>query len=119
VFSCEITIEGHPQPFSSKEDYYTTKKAARHNAARCAVEHFKAAGQWPDTVSDVGGIKKKKKAIQPAPHNNADADVSSESPAGGSYAQQVAALAVELGLNSPMWNMTSSDGASGFHTVSW
>ena len=37
-----------------------SKKAARHDAARCAVAHFKAEGVWPDTFTGVGGIRKKK-----------------------------------------------------------
>jgi hypothetical protein len=123
-YSCEATLEGFPNPFSSKEAYFSNKKAARQDAARHVVEYFKANGQWPDTFSDVGGIKKKKVVQPPQPSGarpsssaSIDAGAGADTSSTGSYAQQVVTLASQLGLNTPSWNYVTEDSASGFHTV--
>ncbi|KAF2681037.1 hypothetical protein K458DRAFT_310227 [Lentithecium fluviatile CBS 122367] len=123
--SCEAIMDGYPDPYGSKETYFSSKKEARQAAARCVVEHFKANRQWPDSYSEMGGIKKKQKVVQThspsrvgsLSNANADATTRPGSPSGGSYAQQVASLATQLGLNTPTWNITSAEKAPGFHSV--
>ena len=58
LFACECTIPGHDQPFGSKENGFSTKKAARTNAAREAVEYLISAG----LLNEDGSIKSRKKA---------------------------------------------------------
>ncbi|EAT81248.2 hypothetical protein SNOG_11540 [Parastagonospora nodorum SN15] len=57
TFACRLTLDS--QSFGSLTATRSSKKAARQEAARCAVEHFKETGEWP---TDAGGIKKKKKS---------------------------------------------------------
>ena len=40
LFACECSIPGWEYPFGSKENGFTTKKAARSNAAKEAVEYL-------------------------------------------------------------------------------
>ncbi|CAI6339267.1 unnamed protein product [Periconia digitata] len=128
-FFCLATIDGYPEPFGSREPpYFSSKKAARQDAARHAVEHFKAEGLWPETFTEFGGIKKKKAAKSIAGDADAHAILlNSTSPAanldstaspGGSYAQRVAQLAGTLGLPTPQWQIEPSPAAPGFNTAS-
>lgn len=125
-FSCTLTIESSSsspsdplQTFGSTTQLFSSKKLARHNAAKCAVEHFKAAGVWPDSSTDVGGIKKKKAAHPQTMSMFSPTDSKSiaSSPGGASYAEGVATLALSLGLSLPEWRYTPSD-VPNFHTVS-
>ncbi|KAL5400482.1 hypothetical protein PMIN03_012347, partial [Paraphaeosphaeria minitans] len=124
-FSCELTIDGHPDPFGSRTTYFTSKKSARQHAASCAVADFQAAGLWPDTATDLGGIKKAKSPRVPASSSTIPTPLAPASsiadnlPGASSYAQRAAHLATQLGLNTPEWRYaTSSASAQGFHTVS-
>ncbi|KAF2450801.1 hypothetical protein P171DRAFT_403497 [Karstenula rhodostoma CBS 690.94] len=124
-FSCELTIDGHPEPFGSRTTYFTSKKAARQHAASYAVAHFQAAGLWPDTTTDLGGIRKVKSPPVTASTSTTSSSFASTSSlpdnlAGiSSYAQRAAHLATQLGLNSPEWRYAPSPAsAQGFHTVS-
>ncbi|KAF1955241.1 hypothetical protein CC80DRAFT_564719 [Byssothecium circinans] len=138
-FTCLLTIDSIPTPFGTLQaPYFSSKKAARHNAARLAVEFFKAQGLWPDSATDVGGIKKKKRKTTPAsppvqaptPSPDTRSASSSDSPdspgtpttitttAGGeSYASRVATLAATLSLPPPSYTSTPSTTAPGFYTV--
>ncbi|KAJ4292445.1 hypothetical protein N0V90_009107 [Kalmusia sp. IMI 367209] len=60
VFSCELTLDKHDTPFGSRTTYFTSKKAARQHAASCAIAHFESLNLWPESSTNVGGIKKKK-----------------------------------------------------------
>ncbi|KAH7357529.1 hypothetical protein BKA66DRAFT_515344 [Pyrenochaeta sp. MPI-SDFR-AT-0127] len=123
-FACLLTIEGHTEPFGSLESLHSSKKGARQDAARHAIEYFQAQGLWPESFTSVGGIKKKKSptssttpstlaspnerndnAIQPAPGNT-------------SFAQQVAHLAATLSLPTPEWRYIPHPSDKDFHTVS-
>lgn len=146
-FSCEVTIEGYPQAFGSKDEYFSSKKAARQHAAGCAVDYFKASGAWPETFSEGGGIRKRKlgavgsqdggggeKQIgkidtpvkisdQPSTPKGIDnqgssSNSNSNSPIpGDSYAARVVRLAGQLGLGTPKYERTSLEVAPGFHTM--
>ncbi|KAK7186919.1 hypothetical protein PSPO01_07048 [Paraphaeosphaeria sporulosa] len=124
-FSCELTIDGHPDPFGSRTTFFTSKKAARQHAASCAVAHFQAAGLWPKTATHLGGIKKVKSPPVPTSGSTIPTSLASTSssadnlPGASSYAQRAAHLATQLGLNTPEWRYAaSSASAQGFHTVS-
>ena len=111
-WSCLMEIEGHDQPFGSLDNIFGSKKAARQHAAGCAVAHFKALGQWPEDVTQAGGIRKRK----PAPPTSPSASVGGE---GVGAAQQVAILAVQLSLGTPEYRFTpSTPGIPDVHTVS-
>ncbi|KAF2107609.1 hypothetical protein BDV96DRAFT_505972 [Lophiotrema nucula] len=114
-FACVVTIEGVPETFGSINDLFTSKKLARQNAAKCAVEHFKSTGAWPESFTDVGGIKKKKK-VQPSEPGAISLD---GIPIGPSPAQKVAPLAAELGLGTPQWEYETATHpqATGMTTV--
>lgn len=137
-FACLATIEGHDKPFGTLEPpFHSSKKAARQDAARHAVEHFQAAGLWPETFTDAGGIKKKKK-LNPsssatptgAVDNDDQIDISPTSPSltstttttttqgDPSYSHRVAQLAATLGLPTPQWDVSSPPSAPGFYTTS-
>ena len=58
LFACECIIPGRDQPFGGKENGFSTKKAARTNAAREAVEFLISAG----LLNEDGSIKSRKKA---------------------------------------------------------
>ncbi|KAF2820434.1 hypothetical protein CC86DRAFT_333923 [Ophiobolus disseminans] len=127
-FTCTVTIEDEGT-FGSLEARYTSKKTARREAARAAVEHFKSAGRWPEDFSDLGGIKKKKKKtanpsglpelISSSSSDSRAASVTSAgaSASAGSYPQQVARLAHILSLPTPEWKYTPSPLDRDFHTV--
>ncbi|KAL1612182.1 hypothetical protein SLS60_000406 [Paraconiothyrium brasiliense] len=121
-FSCELSIDGHPSPFGDRTTYFTSKKSARQHAAGCAVKHFQAEGLWPETYTELGGIKKVKSP--PLSNSNTPTPLAStdsvDNLAGASsYAQRVAQLAAQLGLNTPEWRYAPSPAAApGFHTVS-
>ncbi|USP79228.1 hypothetical protein yc1106_06502 [Curvularia clavata] len=122
-FACLLTLEDHPEPFGSLNSLFSSKKAARQDAARHAILHFQSLGVWPDESSAVGGIKKKKKA-QNAPSPTASATASTEdvnSPSGNtnstSFAQQVATIAASLTLPTPEWRFTPHPSDPTFHTV--
>jgi hypothetical protein len=101
------------------------KKAARQDAARHAVEYFRAQGHWPENLSDVGGIRKKQKAQLHQPELVSSTSVSTDSrhtsiassTPGTSYAQQAARLAVVLSLPTPEWRYTPSLLDRDFYTV--
>ncbi|KAF2476145.1 uncharacterized protein BDR25DRAFT_322433 [Lindgomyces ingoldianus] len=134
-FSCVVTIDNLPnRAFSSKTDLFSNKKAARQNAAKCAIEYFKSQGLWPDDVTSVGGIKKKKvvqippqplPVTSPSPKkllNSSSPTSPGPSPGPGtSYASQVAQIAISLGLPTPEWRFHEDPNASapptGFHTL--
>lgn len=132
-FSCLITIEGEgeAQQFGSIENLFSSKKAARQDAARHAVDHFKALGTWPDDDTAVGGIKKKKKAQPTDPEivsistpdgssSTSPIQATSTTPAPSgtpSYASRVASLAVTLALPTPEWSYTPHPSDPTFHTV--
>ncbi|KAI4953408.1 hypothetical protein J4E91_002255 [Alternaria rosae] len=132
-FSCLITIEGEgeAQQFGSIENLFSSKKAARQDAARHAVEHFKALGTWPDDDTAVGGIKKKKKAQPTDPEivsistpdgssSTSPIQATSTTPAPSgtpSYASRVASLAVTLALPTPEWSYTPHPSDPTFHNV--
>lgn len=87
--------------------------------------HFQTAGLWPDTATDLGGIKKVKSPPVPASNSTTPTAVASTSsaadnlPGASSYAQRAAHLATQLGLNTPEWRYAPSyTSAQGFHTVS-
>ncbi|PVH98382.1 hypothetical protein DM02DRAFT_643637 [Periconia macrospinosa] len=130
-FSCLATIEGYPESFGSLEPpYFSNKKAARQQAARCAVEYFQTAGLWPETYTDAGGIKKRKATSNNNSSNNNNSSGSDSttpiplnpdaaaSPGGSSYAQRVAQLAITLGLPTPQYNFSSVPEAPGLLTAS-
>lgn len=100
------------EEFGSKKELFSSKKSARHNAARRAIQYYKAKGDWPDDVNDVGGIKKRKP--QPTPGSNSV--VSSSAKDGPSYAQRVAQLSTALSLGPPEWRYKAGT-SSEFHTV--
>ena len=89
------------------------------------MEYFKSIGTWPEDVTLVGGIKKKK--AQPSIPDMVSisepdlvpslASTSTASPGTKSYAQQVASLAVILALPTPEWQYTSHPEDPNFHTV--
>jgi len=126
-FACQLTIEGEGT-FGSLSSRYTSKKTARREAARAAVEYFKSAGRWPNAYSDLGGIKKKKKLVHSSSAlaelvsstttpDSRQPSVSSTVSTTGSYPQQVARLAHILSLPSPEWRYTPSPLDRDFHTV--
>ncbi|KAF2868670.1 hypothetical protein BDV95DRAFT_499939 [Massariosphaeria phaeospora] len=132
-YSCTLTLESHPTPFGSTTTSFPSKKAARQDAARCAVEHFQAAGVWPKNIANVGGIKKKAKGPTAATTNNNNNNIKTESSqpqpqpltngaiGTESYASRVATLACTLSLTTPEWRyhpeQPGDNGGSGFHTV--
>ncbi|KAI4610343.1 hypothetical protein J4E80_008107 [Alternaria sp. BMP 0032] len=133
-FSCIITIDGEDQPFGSISNLFSSKKAARQDAARHAVEHFKSLGTWPTDDTAVGGIRKRKKAspidpetvsISPLLDNSSSpstppiqATTPTPAPPGTpSYASRVATLAVTLALSTPEWNYTPHPSDPTFHSV--
>lgn len=130
-FSCTCELDGFPEPFGSTGTFSSSKKAARQNAAKCAIDHLKSLNRWPDHFSDVGGIKKKKpahaveltmigtsKATDPTTNNNSKQpqNPSSANSGGTTYAYEVARLATELGLGTPEWRYTDEE-VKNFHTV--
>lgn len=118
-FACQVEIDGHPSPFGSLESLHSSKKAARQEAARYAVESFKSQGLWPDDFSSVGGIKKKTN-LAPSPLTASDTrkpSTASTQSVSESYAQQVARLAITLTLGTPEWRYTPSTMDKDFHTV--
>lgn len=126
-FACLLTLEGQPHPFGTLTSLFSSKKAARQDAARHAVEHFKALGTWPqDTL--IGGIKKKKQskpASPPSPSSSSSIlspiqppNLNSSISAGASsFAQQVAILAASLTLPTPEWKYTSHPSDPNFHSI--
>ncbi|KAF2751187.1 hypothetical protein M011DRAFT_455237 [Sporormia fimetaria CBS 119925] len=61
-FSCTVKIADIPDPFGSQDQLFANKKTARQNAAKCAVDYYKAQAAWPATDASVPGtgIKKPK-----------------------------------------------------------
>jgi hypothetical protein len=118
LFACQVTIDDgvSPQVFGSLDSHYTSKKRARQEAARVAVEHFKSQGTWPSAFSEVGGIKKKKKT-QPSDDLELLTPATKPASESTSYAQQVARLAIMLSLGTPEWRFTPSPLDRDFHTV--
>ncbi|EUC45811.1 hypothetical protein COCMIDRAFT_36514 [Bipolaris oryzae ATCC 44560] len=136
-FACLLTLEGHPHPFGTLTSLFSSKKAARQDAARHAVEHFKALGTWPQDTP-IGGIKKKKKAQQPFPPPSSSSSPPSSSSVLSpiqppfpnqtptviaigtgttSFAQRVATLAATLALPTPEWKYVSHPSDPNFHSV--
>jgi hypothetical protein len=127
-FTCIVNIDSDgslSESFGDLKSLHMSKKAARQDAARHAVEHFKAQGHWPEDFSDVGGIRKKQKAQLHQPELVSSTSVSADSrhssiassTPGTSYAQQVARLAVILSLPTPEWRYTPSLLDRDFYTV--
>lgn len=122
-------------PFGSRTTFFPSKRAARHHAAGCAVQHFQAQGSWPDSATPLGGIRKKKASVSgpvpvpaPAPTPSspssnpvdatATATATDSATGAASFAQRVAHLATQLSLSTPEWRFTpSTSSAPGFHTV--
>lgn len=124
-FACLLHLDGHAEPFGSLESLHSTKKDARREAARYAIEYFQAQGQWPEDVSSAGGIKKKKKeapsttTTQPVvPPEATTTPTPLPLTSTPSYAQQVAHLAATLSLSTPEWHYTPHPSDKDFHTVS-
>ncbi|KAJ4399329.1 hypothetical protein N0V91_009518 [Didymella pomorum] len=120
-WACLAEIEGHDQHYGSLEALFGSKKAARQHAAGCAVAHFKAAGTWPDEFTDVGGIKKRKAAANPASPGSPDGrrPGTASSAVAASAQSQVASLAHMLGLSTPEYRFSYTDpGVPDIHTVS-
>ena len=63
LFACECTIPGHDEPFGGKENGFSTKKAARTNAAMEAVEFLISEG----LLNEDGSIKSRKKPAKIGP----------------------------------------------------
>ncbi|KAI4680334.1 uncharacterized protein J4E84_007982 [Alternaria hordeiaustralica] len=132
-FSCIITIDGEDQPFGSISNLFSSKKAARQDAARHAVEHFKSLGTWPSDDTAVGGIRKRKKGAPIDPESVLISPLDGSSspstppiqattptpapPGTPSYASRVATLAVTLALPTPEWNYTPHPSDPTFHSV--
>ena len=57
-FACTCQIPSHPTPFGGSEIPFSTKKAARVNAARSAMQHLISQ----DLTEPDGSLKTKKKA---------------------------------------------------------
>ncbi|KAJ4366465.1 hypothetical protein N0V83_008101 [Neocucurbitaria cava] len=144
-FTCLLTIEGHAKPFGSLDTLHSSKKEARQDAARQAVESFKSQGLWPEDFTSVGGIKKKKKkpqSPQPAaalremnstnsmsssfsltqtptpPPTTSSTTISAAPDTPTSYAHRVALLATKLSLSTPEYRFTPHPHDKDFHTVS-
>lgn len=124
-FSCECWIDGIDTPFGSQHTLFRSKKEARQYAAKCAVEHFKAKGLWPDSFTDVGGIKKKKVNAVNAVNTsqpvligvskvNDTTGTANETSANATT--QLAVLASELNLGLPEFRQTQED-VEHFYTV--
>ncbi|KAI4957876.1 hypothetical protein J4E86_005016 [Alternaria arbusti] len=133
-FSCIITIDGEDQRFGSISNLFSSKKAARQDAARHAVEHFKTLGTWPSDDTAVGGIRKRKKGPSVDPDTVSRSSLLDNSsspstppiqattptpapPGTPSYASRVATLAVTLALPTPEWNYTPHPSDPTFHSV--
>ncbi|KAF2638357.1 hypothetical protein P280DRAFT_491786 [Massarina eburnea CBS 473.64] len=128
AFTCLITIDNNndtttttttPSTFGSLTGpYFSSKKAARHNAARLAVTHYKTQGLWPDSSTSAGGIKKPKKSLPPpqSPTTSPSTTTTTTDPV-PSYAHRVATLATTLSLPSPHWSYETCASTPGFHTV--
>ncbi|OAK97787.1 hypothetical protein IQ06DRAFT_280523 [Phaeosphaeriaceae sp. SRC1lsM3a] len=128
LFTCQITIDSNDSSpalvFGSLDSKFTSKKVARQEAARLAVEHFKALGTWPANTLPVGGIKKRKKASSStaqdpfAPPSPSTSTAPPPQPSGSnSYAQQLQSLALALSLGTPEWRWTPNPLDRDFHTV--
>jgi hypothetical protein len=142
LFTCQVTIPPSPTTtydaplvFGPLDATHTSKKAARQYAAKCAIEHFKEEGSWPEEVSEFGGIKKKKKiaaasedpdiiplTIPPSdlPTTNTathDAPPLSSSSTSASNPARTARLSTLLSLGTPEWVFTPSPSAPDFYSV--
>lgn len=125
LFTCQITIDSNDSSpalvFGSLDSKFTSKKVARQEAARLAIEHFKALGTWPTDSLDVGGIKKRKKASSSSsssgPTPLVPPSTTTPPPTSGSYAQQLQSLAHALSLGTPEWRWTPNPLDRDFHTV--
>ncbi|KAH7080048.1 hypothetical protein BKA63DRAFT_233940 [Paraphoma chrysanthemicola] len=127
-FTCLVKIDSHgrlPESFGDLNILHSSKKIARQEAARHAVEYFRAQGLWPDSFTNAGGIKKKQKPrldppelLSPtaSPQVSGQASVASSTP-DASHAQQAARLAVILSLPTPEWRYTPSSIDRDFYTV--
>ncbi|KAH7390979.1 hypothetical protein DE146DRAFT_767142 [Phaeosphaeria sp. MPI-PUGE-AT-0046c] len=117
LFACQVSIDSSdstpPQLFGSLDSHFTSKKAAHQEAARHAVEHFKAIGTWPTDSLDAGGIKKRKKGAA----TEALTSASTTPSLSGSYPQQVQSLAHTLSLGTPEWRFSPNPLDRDFHTV--
>jgi hypothetical protein len=143
-FYCVLSVDNGPNPpliFGSKETVFTTKKAARHHAAKLAVQHFQSQGLWTSSGDPNGtalsatgtGIKKRKAKKGPTPSSNpasndaaastnGNASVngspdSEELPANASFAAQATFLANALNLGAPQYQYTSNPACPNFHDV--
>lgn len=120
-WACLMELEGHPNPFGSLDAIFGSKKAARQNAAGCAVAYFKSRDQWPKDFTNVGGIKKRKPGPTAPTLSSANGQQTTAPSSTGavSATQQVATLAIQLNLGTPEWRFTHEDpSAPDIHSVS-
>lgn len=124
-FACVVEIDGEPKLFGSLESLHSSKKGAHRQAAREAVEYFKAQGIWPEETTDGGGIKMKKKTqvglqeiVTATSSDSRKPSTASTATNPTSYPQAVAQLAVTLALGAPEWRYTPSTIDPSFLTVS-
>ncbi|KAL2059691.1 hypothetical protein ABVK25_000984 [Lepraria finkii] len=98
VYACECIIPSRPdQPFGSKTETFPSKKAARSNCAREAVEHLISEEQLnPD------GSTKARKRAKPGTAGHIQ-DSGLEVKKGTSYTQKVQDICPLLGLTSPQY----------------
>lgn len=117
-FACLVHLDGiDASPFGSLSSLYSTKKAAQQAAASKAVQYFKDQGIWPETVSSVGGIRKRKATIQPSlPPSSSSPTSSTPLPpaADSSFASRVTTLSTRLSLGPPSYAFTPNPSAPEF-----
>ncbi|KAL9615405.1 MAG: hypothetical protein Q9167_000234 [Letrouitia subvulpina] len=115
-FACTCTIPSHPSPFGSTSQPFPSKRAARSNAAKAAVEHLISTGDLNADGSIKKAPKKPKTAaaavggVAGAGAGKAGASVWMKEGSGGlevrksaSYAVRVSDLAPMLGLPPPTY----------------
>lgn len=117
-------IDGQEQSFGTNDIRFSTKKAARQNAARLAVEQLKSIGLWPETDNS-RTIKKKKispdgsTSSTPVPASNVSAFSTPASPSNvASCAQQLAVLAAKLKLGTPQYELSRVQNQSDWYQAS-
>ncbi|KAF2737178.1 hypothetical protein EJ04DRAFT_461718 [Polyplosphaeria fusca] len=100
-FACVLTLDDLDLSFGSTSSTFASKKEARQAAAGSAIEHFKAAGTWPESSTDGGGIRKKKKTTDGPKAASTSLSSEDSSSSGPSYAHKVTQLAIVLGFPAP------------------
>lgn len=124
-FACLLNIDGVDRSFGALEKLFGNKKAARQDAAGAAVQYFKNSGEWPETFTPLGGIRKRKvsaictSAPTSLTPNTIDTSLDTSSPTQfSSHAAHLAHLSNSLSLGTPAYTYTPHPGAPDFHTVS-